>query len=98
MLTFCAVMHDEDEDTMAFLRLVGRRVRASREAGGLSQSRLEREAGLRPTTIAALERGKQDLDVYDLYRVAGTLGVDMRALLPSDEEIVLEARPDHDGS
>jgi hypothetical protein len=32
--------------------------------------------------------------VYDLYRVAGALGVDMRALLPSDEEIGSEAAPD----
>jgi DNA-binding XRE family transcriptional regulator len=94
MLVSIAVMHDDDGGTAAFLRLVGRRVKASREAGGLTQSRLEREAGLRPTTIAALERGEQDLDVYDLYRVAGALGVDMRALLPSDEEIVREARPD----
>jgi transcriptional regulator with XRE-family HTH domain len=94
VLLFISVMHDDDEDTAAFLRLVGRRVKASREAGGLTQSRLERDAGLRPTTIAALERGEQDLDVYDLYRVAGVLGVDMRALLPSNEEIVREARPD----
>jgi transcriptional regulator with XRE-family HTH domain len=46
---------------------------------------------LQPTTIAALERGEQDMDVYDLYRVAGALGVDMRALLPSNEEIDAEA-------
>jgi transcriptional regulator with XRE-family HTH domain len=95
MLVSVVVMHDDgDADTAAFLRLVGRRVKASREAGGLTQSRLERDAGLRPTTIAALERGEQDLDVYDLYRVAGALGVDMRALLPSDEEIGGEAAPD----
>jgi transcriptional regulator with XRE-family HTH domain len=92
MLIFSTVMHDQDEDTIAFLRLVGRRVQASREGGGLSRARLERDAGLRPTTIAALERGEQDLDVYDLYRVAGALGVELRALLPSDEEIVREAR------
>jgi transcriptional regulator with XRE-family HTH domain len=97
MLLSFAVMHDDDEDTVAFLRLVGRRVKATREAGGLTQARLERDAGLRPTTISALERGEQDLDVYDLYRVAGALGVDMRALLPSDEEIVREARPDAGG-
>jgi transcriptional regulator with XRE-family HTH domain len=94
MLFSFAVMHDADEDTVAFLRLVGRRVRVTRESGGLSQSRLERDAGLRPATIAGLERGEQDLDVYDLYRVAGALGVDLRALLPSDEEMVQEVRPD----
>jgi transcriptional regulator with XRE-family HTH domain len=86
-------MHDADEDTVAFVRLVGRRVRATREAGGLTQSKLERDAGLRPASIAKLERGEQDFDVYDLYRVATALGVDLRALLPSDEEVVQEARP-----
>jgi transcriptional regulator with XRE-family HTH domain len=87
-------MHDDNGGTAAFLRLVGRRVKTKREAGGLTQSRLERDAGLQHATIAALERGEQDMDVYDLYRVAGVLGVDMRSLLPSNEEIDREAGPE----
>jgi ribosome-binding protein aMBF1 (putative translation factor) len=69
-----------------FLRLVGERVRVSREAAGFSQARLERDAVLRPTTIAELERGEHDLELCDLYRVAGVLGVDVRGLLPADGE------------
>jgi transcriptional regulator with XRE-family HTH domain len=95
MLFSFLVMHAEDEDTVAFLRLVGRRVRATREAGGLTQSRLEREAGLTPASIAALERGEQDFEVYHLFRVAGALGVDMRELLPSDEEVAEESHSDN---
>ena len=94
MLLCGAVMHDDDAGTAAFLRLVGRRVKARREAGGLTQSRLERDAGLRHATIAGLERGEQDMDVYDLYRVAGVLGVDVRSLLPSNEEIDRESDTD----
>ena len=42
---------DKDKQgTLAFVRIVGQRVRERREAGGLTQSRLERDAELRPTT------------------------------------------------
>jgi transcriptional regulator with XRE-family HTH domain len=47
---------------------------------------LERGAGLQPASIAGLERGEQDVEIYDLYRVAGVLGVDLRELLPPDQE------------
>src|SRR5262249_44535086 len=93
MMLLCCIVQD-DEDIAAFLRLVGRRVRMSREAGGLTQSKLERDSGLRPATRGARERGEQDLEVYALSRVAGALGVALRALLPSDEEIIREARGD----
>lgn len=79
-------MSSPDDRQERFIRLVGQRVRACREAAGITQSRLERDAGLRPTTIAELERGEHDLEVYDLYRVAGVLGVDVRGLLPADGE------------
>jgi transcriptional regulator with XRE-family HTH domain len=69
-----------------FIGLVGRRVRARREAAGITQSQLERDAGLQPASIAGLERGEQDVEMYDLHRVAGVLGVDLRELLPADEE------------
>jgi ribosome-binding protein aMBF1 (putative translation factor) len=41
-----------DSAAQTFIRQLGRRVRAARETAGISQSRLEREADLRPTTIA----------------------------------------------
>jgi PhnB protein len=43
-----------DSAAQTFIRQLGRRVRAARETAGISQSRLEREADLRPTTIARL--------------------------------------------
>ncbi len=54
-------MDKDKQGTLAFVRIVGQRVRERREAGGLTQSRLERDAELRPTTIARLERGEEDL-------------------------------------
>jgi transcriptional regulator with XRE-family HTH domain len=76
-------------NTSVFVRLVGKRVRHAREASGISQSQLERDAGLIPTTISRLERGAEDVDVYDLYRVSVVLAVDIRTLLPTDEEVEL---------
>jgi len=76
---------DPDEGRLAaFVRVVGERVRAARQAAGLSQSRLERDAGVRPTTVSQLERGEGDPTVYDLYRLASALDVELRALLPDE--------------
>jgi len=66
-----------------FVTMVGERVRAAREAAGLSQSRLERDADVRPTTVSQLERGEGDPTVYDLFRLASVLEVELRALLPN---------------
>jgi transcriptional regulator with XRE-family HTH domain len=68
-----------------FAAEVGRLVKAARESAGLSQSRLERDAGLRPCAVSELERGESDVAVHDLYRIACTLGVEMRKLLPAEE-------------
>ena len=73
----------QDDQRVDYVRQVGQRVRARREATGLSQTGLERAAELRPTTVIGLERGEGDLDVYDLYRLAGALGLDIRDLLPA---------------
>jgi len=70
----------DDEATTVFLRLVGRRVRDSRLAAGLTQSTLEHDAGLRPVTVSKLERGELDVTVDDLRRIADTLRVSLTAL------------------
>ncbi len=74
---------DDAAPSATFNRLLGQQVRTAREAAAISQSRLEREANLRPTTITSLERGELDLVVYDLVRVAEVLRVDVTALFPA---------------
>jgi len=76
----------DDEASTVFLRLVGRRVRDSRLAAGLTQSMLERDAGLRPVTVSKLERGELDVTVHELRRIADTLRVSMTALLPTSDD------------
>ena len=69
-----------DEET--FEARFGRPVRAAREAAGLTQSTLERDAGLVPTTVTRVERGEYDLPVSELADLAHALGVDPGSLFP----------------
>ncbi len=65
-----------------FVQELGLRVRAARGAAGLSQSRLERDAGLPAATVTRLERGEQDIAVHELDRIANTLSITLAALIP----------------
>jgi transcriptional regulator with XRE-family HTH domain len=79
----------EQPPAQTFSRLLGQRIRAIREAAGLTQSGLERAAGLRPTSIAAAERGESSqLTVEQLHDMAGVLGLPVTALLPTHEDVV----------
>ena len=68
-----------------FVQELGLSVRAAREAAGLSQSRLERDAGLPATTVTRLERGEQDIAVHELDRIANTLSITLAALIPAGQ-------------
>jgi transcriptional regulator with XRE-family HTH domain len=75
---------DDSEQLAAFLAELGSRIRRARETvPGMTQSRLEREAGLTPTTISRVERGEADLLVAELVVVAGVLGVNPAGLIPA---------------
>jgi len=73
-------MADQPADTWE--RRFGRLVKAAREAAGLSQSRLEDLAGLRPPSVAQVERGECDLPVSELADLAAALGLDPGSLFP----------------
>jgi transcriptional regulator with XRE-family HTH domain len=57
------------------------RLRARREARGLSQAELSRRAGVRRTHIVALEQGKHDPALLTLRRLADGLGMDVADLV-----------------
>lgn len=66
-----------------FARELGRRVGAAREKTGHSQSRIERDAALRPCTVTEIERGNGgDVAIADLWAIADALGVHLGELLP----------------
>ncbi|GAA2364416.1 XRE family transcriptional regulator [Dactylosporangium salmoneum] len=60
---------------------VGERLRALREARGVSLSALARAAGIGKATLSGLEHGTRNPTLETLYAVAGALGVPLTALV-----------------
>ncbi|QND73996.1 helix-turn-helix domain-containing protein [Tardiphaga robiniae] len=61
------------EDETGIVGVVAETVRVARKAAGLSQEDLALEAGLDRTYISQVERGKRNLTVIVLARIAGAL-------------------------
>lgn len=62
----------------------GRRLREVREGAGLSQERLAELATLHRTYVSSVERGKRNISLENIERLAVALGVSMRDLMPAD--------------
>lgn len=73
---------------------LGERIRAAREARGLSREQVSQAAGLHVARLAELERGhtrsREDNEVNPrletLYRIAVVLGMDIADLFPLEEK------------
>lgn len=61
------------EDETGIVGVVAETVRRARKAAGLSQEDLALEAGLDRTYISQVERGKRNVTVIVLARIAGAL-------------------------
>jgi len=59
----------------------GRRVREVREGKGISQERLGELAGLHRTYVSSLERGKRNVSLVNIEKLARALGVAMTELV-----------------
>lgn len=66
----------------------GARVRARRQALGLSQEALAREIDIHWTFLGQVERGQRNLSLHNLLKIAAGLGVD-----PSELVVGLEPPP-----
>lgn len=69
---------------------MGGRVRARREALGLSQEALAHQTGIHWTFLGQVERGRRNLSLHNLLKIAAGLGVDPAELVqglqpPGDE-------------
>lgn len=62
-------------------RELGRRIRARRVAIGLSQERLADACGLHWTFVGQVERGRRNLSLHNLLKLASGLGVDPAELV-----------------
>jgi transcriptional regulator with XRE-family HTH domain len=60
----------------------GKRLREVREVAGVSQEKLAELAGLHRTYVSSIERGKRNVSLVNIERLAVALGVTMGALMP----------------
>ncbi|NMY53467.1 helix-turn-helix transcriptional regulator [Pseudomonas sp. WS 5011] len=63
------------------LVLFGRRLVELRQANGWSQERLAHESGLARSYLGGVERGRRNLALLNIYKLAHTLGVEPFELL-----------------
>ena len=61
---------------------LGARLRAAREAAGLTQREVQRRAGIEQATVSRMENGSQEPSSLELWRLAVLYGVSVAALLP----------------
>ncbi|MGA8744885.1 MAG: helix-turn-helix transcriptional regulator [Solirubrobacterales bacterium] len=71
-------------------RAFGERVRERREALGLSQEALAAKSGVHWTFLGQVERGRRNLSLHNLLKIARGLGVDpgelVQGLAPPEDE------------
>lgn len=73
------------DDHAELLRKVGQRVRAAREAAGMTQDQLAQRIGLVRASVANLEAGRQNMDLIRAASILAGLGVDLSTLIqPGD--------------
>lgn len=68
------------------LKAVGAQVRSLRKARKLSQEQLAERADLHYTMIGAVERGKRNITLENLAKIAKGLGVPVRTLFPLESK------------
>jgi transcriptional regulator with XRE-family HTH domain len=62
-------------------RVFGERIRTRREALGLSQEALADRCGVHWTFLGQVERGRRNLSLHNLLKLAAGLGVDPAELV-----------------
>jgi transcriptional regulator with XRE-family HTH domain len=72
------------------LTALGRTVRTLRLARGLTQERLAEGAGLHTTYISDIERGRRNVGIINVDRIASALHIDLAGLMQAVEA---ERRP-----
>lgn len=68
-------------DLNRFLKSIGEKVRVLRKAKNISQEKLAELAGLHPTYISDIERGKVNASIYVFYMIANALEIPFSELV-----------------
>lgn len=64
------------------LERFGKKLREVREGVGISQEKLAEMAGLHRTYVSSVERGKRNISLLNIERLASALEVPMAELMP----------------
>ena len=70
-------------DEVLLLLKFGECVRNERRALGLSQEKLALDCGLDRTYISSVERGKRNVSLINIHKLADALGIPATNLLPA---------------
>lgn len=78
------------EPISAATQVFGERVRTQREAQNLSQEALAARSGVHWTFLGQVERGRRNLNLHNLLKIAHGLGIDpselVQGLTPPENE------------
>lgn len=66
-----------DARTRRMARDIGRRIRAAREAAGLSQDAVATKIGMTRSNYARIERGATNITIESLVRIAKGIGAEV---------------------
>jgi len=75
-------------------RVIGRELRQTRHALGLTQAEVAGRLGVSPSYLSAIEAGKRNLTVAQLANIAGAmrLGIDVSFIRPDGTRIQTDNR------
>jgi transcriptional regulator with XRE-family HTH domain len=64
----------------------GKKLREIRESRGVSQEKLAEMAYLHRTYVSSVERGKRNISLLNIERLAKALGVSLQELMPDNQK------------
>jgi len=84
---FCSPWTREEALVLAEVLIrFGKRMREVRERVGISQEKLAEKAGLHRTYVSSVERGKRNISLLNIERLARALSVTLAELMPEIEQ------------
>ena len=75
-------------DSERLYELVGRNLARRRREARCSQTQLAKRCGLARGSVANIESGNQRPTLHTLWILANALGIDVRSLLPAQDELL----------
>src|SRR5574341_1605912 len=83
---------DGNAATARFYKLLGATIARRRNSVRLTQAQLAERIGAARTSVTNLERGRQQMPLHQLLRIAEVLEVDLKDLIPSRSEVHTQDR------